>query len=258
MSQGLKYNVKIDFKEEGSSSTIKLEILAKSGKFKVTNLGDYKDPPFKKNTYFLVDLLNNKAFYVVPQSKKFIEMDLNDFLKLVNMGSTFTTMYFFSKLMLEKTTVSNAIRFLSLPEIKIVSPSIEIVKIPDKEILGFQCKGLQIKTKYQLQIIQKGKISESAKEEMVAQVYYYLSPEIENIFNKTNVHRMGFFLGEETFDKKADEKIGFIGLPLRIQSQTWEDDKLDSSFAFEIQEVKKIEIPEDVFQLPNGYAKINK
>lgn len=242
--QGIKYNgdIKIEApdaqvsKEDeaqmknmgmGPMNYCEFEAMAQGGKYKMIYLTDFA--MFKKGSYMLGDANSNLAYFVFPEKKSYWEFNIDE------MGQLAQNM---QKMM--KITYSNE--------------SVSVTPLAPKIINALPCAGKRIKIVYDTQSSMMGMKTKSHQEQ---QTDYYTTTayDVLALFGDQNWHSQGLSIGDPVFDKQIAAKVGFLGFPVQVITETWTDGKYSGKTTMTTRNVQLTAVSPTNFTLPSGYAK---
>lgn len=243
-AQGIRYKgeVKMEFpdsqiskedakaaKEMGLSqfNQIDFEAMAQGGKFKMVYLNDFVI--FKKGTYILGDANTKIAYFVFPDSKSYWEMNIDEMTKATNS--------------LQKTM-----------KIKYYNKSLSVTSLPPKVINALPCTGKRIVISYDMESSMLGIKTKSHTKE-VTDYYSTTVYDVLAIFGGHNWHNEGFSVGDPDFDREIAQKVGFLGFPVEVTKETWNDGKYNGKSILTTKDVQLTVISPSNFVLPSGYKK---
>lgn len=244
LAQGIKYKgeIKMDFpesqiskedakaaKEMGLSPIDKIdfEAMAQGGKFKMVYLNDFVI--FKKGTYILGDVNTKIAYFVFPDSKSYWEMNIDEMGKATK----------------------------SLPKnmkIKYYNKSVSVTPLPPKMINALPCTGKKIEISYDMESSMMGFTTKSHTKEVV-DYYSTTAYDVLAIFGGHNWHNASFSVGDPDFDREIAQKVGFLGFPVQVTTETWNDGKYNGKSVLTTKDVQLTVLSPSNFVLPSGYKK---
>jgi hypothetical protein len=242
--QGIKYNG--DIKIEGADSQMskedeaqmksmgmgptnycEYEAMAQGGKYKMVYLTDFA--MFKKGSYMLGDANSKVAYFVFPDKKTYWEFNIDEMGQLAqNMQK------------MVKMTYSNE--------------SVTVTPLTPKVVGVLPCSGTRIKIIYDTQSSMMGMKTKGHTEQ---QTDYYTTTayDVLALFGDHNWHSQGLGIGDPVFDRQIAAKVGFLGFPVQVITETWNDGKYSGKTTMTTRNVQLAAVSPTNFILPSGYTK---
>lgn len=211
----------------GPFNKMEFEAMAQGGKYKMVYLTDFA--VFKKGTYILGDANTKVAYFVFPDTQSYWEMNIDD------MGKATQS--------LQKTM-----------KMKYSNESVSVSALPPKVINALPCAGKRIEISYDVETSMLSIKTKSHTKE-VTDYYSTTAYDVLAIFGGHNWHNQGFSIGDPEFDKEAAAKIGFLGFPVQVTTETWNDGKYQGKSILTTKDVQLTAISPSNFVLPSGYKK---
>ncbi|NMC00541.1 MAG: hypothetical protein GYA35_09710 [Thermoanaerobaculaceae bacterium] len=211
----------------GPFDKVEFEAMAQGGKYKMVYLTDFI--VFKKGTYVLGDANTKIAYFVFPDTQSYWEMNIDD------MGKAGQS--------LQKTM-----------KMKYTNESVSVSTLPPKVINALPCTGKRIEISYDVESSILGMKTKSHTKQVT---YYYSTTayDVLALFGGHNWHNQGFSIGDPVFDKEIEAKIGFLGFPVQVITENWNDGKYQGKSILTTKDVQLTAISPSNFVLPSGYKK---
>jgi hypothetical protein len=203
------------------------EVMADNGKFRMNYLSDFI--MFPKGSYMLGDNAGKVAYFVYPDRREYVEMNLDEMQNAAKqMGQSM------------KITYSDQ--------------QVEVTSLPPKVVSGTPCSGKRIRLAYTTEARVMGFKTKSRTEE-VTDYYTTTAYDVLAIFGERNWHSQGLVTGDPAFDKVVAAKVGFLGFPMEVRTQRFVDGKDNGTTTLTTRDVQMAAIAPGNFVLPAGYAK---
>ncbi|MEW5763555.1 MAG: hypothetical protein ACOYXN_03680 [Acidobacteriota bacterium] len=203
------------------------EVMADSGKFRMNYLSDFF--MFPKGSYMLGDNTGKVAYFVYPDRREYVEMNLDEMQNAANqMGQSM------------KITYSDQ--------------QVEVSPLPPKVVSGVPCTGKRIRLAYTTEAKVMGFKTKSRTED-VTDYYTTTAYDVLAIFGERNWHSQGLVTGDPAFDKVVAAKVGFLGFPMEVRTKHFVDGKDNGTSILTTKDVQMAAIPPGTFVLPAGYTK---
>lgn len=239
LSQGIYYEGEMIFDETEKDSISKkdayfpnkyqFEVYAQDGKFKMVYLSDFGF--LKTNDYVLGDSLKRITYIVFPEKKSFFEMNLDDYEKISDLSQKISKENYLNK-------------------------SVQVSDLPPKTIDGTLCSGKRIIIKYDKETTFLGK-KEIRKIEQKSDYYASVKYDFFKIFGGINWHKDSFLTKDKELNKEIEEKVGFLGFPVYVETEVFENGKLMGKIIVKTKNVLLKNYPSSFFEVPKGYKKEN-
>lgn len=209
----------------GPFDKLEFEAMAQSGKYKMVYLNDFV--VFKKGTYILGDANTRLAYFVFPHTKSYWEMDIDE------VGKTLQS-------------------FQKSLKIKYLNKDVSVSTLPPKVINALPCTGKRIEISYDIETSILGKKSKSHARQ-VTDYYSTAAYDVLALFGGHNWHNQGLYIGDPNFDKEIAAKIGFLGFPVQVTTENWNDGKYQGKSILTTNDVQLTALSPSNFVLPSGY-----
>jgi hypothetical protein len=196
---------------------------ADAGKFKMTYLTPFM--MFPEGSYLLGDSKMKMAYFVFPDKKQYVEMDLD---KLQDMAKSM--------------------------KVKISNGKCAVTPLPPKLINGEMCPGKRVELSYDSEATVMGFHSKT-HEERKTDCYTSDKYDVLAIFGGHNWQSMGTATGDPAFDAEIKAKVGFLGFPVQIVSHHLSNGKDMGTTTMTTMDVQMKPFLPGTFELPAGYAK---
>lgn len=235
-SQGISYKGSIKFEnadltnsdaKEFNSNYIEFEAFAQGGKYKMVYLNDFGF--FKKGSYILGDTTTKLAYFVFPETKTYWELNIDELSKIGKSMQKFVKM-------------------------KYSNESVSVSTLPSKVISGYPCSGKRIKLSYDVESSVLGMKNKTHQEE-ITDFYTTTKFDVFSIFGGYNWHSQGLVTLDEAFNQQINQKVGFLGFPIQIVTESYSNGKFEGKSTLTTKEISLIPIPSTNFILPSGYKK---
>lgn len=213
----------------GPTDYCEFEAMAQGGKYRMTYTTDFM--MFKKGTYMMGDANSKEAYFVFPERKAYWEFNIDE------MGQMAKNM---QKMM--KITYSNE--------------SVTVTPLAPKVIGVLPCTGKRIKIAYDTQSSFMG-MKQNSHNEQQTDYYTTTAYDVLALFGDHNWHGQGLAIGDPVFDKQIEAKVGFLGFPVQVITETWTDGKYAGKSTLTTKNVQLTAISPANFVLPPGYTKEN-
>jgi hypothetical protein len=242
--QGIKYkgNIKIEgvagqtSKEDeeqmkkmdiGQMNYCEFEAMAQGGKYKMVYLTDFA--LFKKGSYMLGDANTKISYFVFPDTKTYWEFNIDDMSQLAQ-------------------SMQKMVKMTYLNE------SVTVDLLAPKVINALSCTGKRVKITYDTQSSMMGMKTKSHTEQ---QTDYYTTAayDVLALFGDHNWHNQGLGIGDPAFDKQIAAKAGFLGFPVQVITETWNDGKYSGKTTMTTKDIQFAAVAPANFVLPSGYEK---
>lgn len=211
----------------GPFDKLEFDAMAQGGKFKMVYLNDFAI--FKKGTYILGDASTQIAYFVFPDTQSYWEMNIDE------MGKAGQS--------LQKTIKMNY-----------SNQSVSVTSLPPKVINALPCTGKRIEISYDVNSSIMG-IKSKSHTKQVTDYYSSTAYDVVTLFGGHNWHNQGFSIGDPVFDKEISAKIGFLGFPVQVITETWNDGKYNGKSILTTKDVHLTVLSPTTFSLPSGYKK---
>jgi hypothetical protein len=242
--QGIKYKgevrmegVKNDMSKEdqaqmksmgmGSMDRMDFEAMAQGGKYKMVYLNDFAF--IKAGSYILGDSDSKIAYWVFPEKKTYWEMNIDELGK-------------------------SADRMQKMVKMTYSNQAVSVTALPPKMIGVLPCTGKRIKVAYDTQTSMMGMKSKAHTEEQT-DYYTTASYNVLEIFGGHNWQSQGTVTGDKEFDMKIAAEVGFLGFPVQVVTQRWDDGKDSGKTTLTTRDIQLTVVPAGNFGLPPGYTK---
>ncbi|MGC8762249.1 MAG: hypothetical protein ACP5VN_01235 [Acidobacteriota bacterium] len=212
--------------EEGAAG-FQFEAVADDGKFKMTYLTDFI--LFPKGSYILGDGKAKVAYFVFPDRREYVEMNVDE-------------MQAGAQQMVKSMKVSYA------------NQRVDVSPLPPKVVSGTPCTGKRIKISHDMQTTVMGFKTKSHTEQ-VTDYYSTTAYDVLAIFGERNWHNQGLSIGDPDFDKVIAAKVGFLGFPMEVRTQRFDDGKDQGTTILTTRDVQMVPVPPGTFTLPSGYTR---
>lgn len=203
------------------------EAVADNGKFKMTYLTDFV--LFSKGSYILGDGKAKVAYFVFPDRREYVEMNVDEM-------------------------EAGAQNMMKSMKVTFANPQVEVTPLPPKVVGGVPCTGKRIRLVYDTQATVMGFKSKSHTEQ-VTDFYSTTAYDVLAIFGERNWHSQGLAIGDPVFDKVIAAKVGFLGFPMEVRTQRFENGKDQGTSILTTKDVQMTPVPPGTFVLPAGYTK---
>ncbi len=203
------------------------EAVADDGKFKMTYLTDFV--MFPKGSYILGDGKAKVAYFVFPDRREYVEMSVDE-------------MQAGAQQMMKSMKVSYA------------NQQVDVSPLPPKVVGGVPCAGKRIKISYDSQVSVMGFKTKSHTEQ-VTDYYSTTAYDVLAIFGERNWHNQGLSIGDPAFDKVIAAKVGFLGFPMEVRTQLFENGQDQGTRILTTKDVQMVPVPPGTFVLPAGYTR---
>ena len=197
---------------------------ADAGKYKMTYLTPFM--MFPEGSYLLGDSKLKMAYFVFPEKKQYVEMDLD---KLGDMAKSM--------------------------KVKISNGKCTVTPLPPKLINGEMCPGKRVEISYDTEASVMGFHSKTHDERKTD---YYTTDKYDvlAIFGGHNWQSMGgTATGDLAFDAEIKAKVGFLGFPVQVVSHHLSNVKDMGTTTMTTTDVQMKPFLPGTFDLPAGYAK---
>lgn len=196
---------------------------AADGKFKMTYLTPFM--MFPEGSYMVGDAKAKMAYFVFPDKKQYIEMDLD---KLGDMAKSM------------KLTITNG--------------KCTVTPLAPKLVNGTLCTGKRIEVSYDSEATVMGYHNKS-HEERKTDYYTTDKYDVLTLFGGHNWQNQGLVTGDATFDKEIAAKTGFLGFPMQVISYHTSNGKDQGTTTVTTSDVSMTPFLPGHFDLPAGYTK---
>ncbi len=196
---------------------------ADGGQFKMTYLSPFM--MFPEGSYLLGDNAAKMAYFVFPDKKQYIEMNINE------LGAMAKSM---------KVTYSNE--------------KVSVAPLPPKLIGGALCPGKRINLSYDTEATVMGFHSKS-HEEQTTDYYTTDKYDVLALFGGRNWQAQGLATGDAAFDREIQAKVGFLGFPMEIVIHRTANGKDQGTTTLTTSDVQMMPFAPGHFSLPAGYEK---
>lgn len=203
------------------------EAMADGGKFKMTYLTDFV--LFPKGSYIVGDGKTKKAYFVFPDRREYVEMNVDEMQSQVQQVT---------KSM--KMTYSNQ--------------QVDVSPLPPKVVGGVPCTGKRIQVSYDLQMTVMG-FKTKTHTEQVTDYYSTNAYDVLALFGERNWHNQGLSIGDPAFDQVIAAKVGFLGFPMEVRTRRLENGKDQGTTILTTRDVQMVPIPPGTFVVPAGYTR---
>jgi len=211
----------------GPMNYCEFEAMAQGGKYKMIYTTDFA--MFRKGSYMLGDSNSKVAYFVFPDKKTYWEFNIDE------MGQMAQNMQ-----KMVKMTYSNE--------------SVEVTPLAPRVISALPCTGKRVRIVYDTQTSMLGMKNKSHQEQQT-DFYSTAAYDVLALFGEHNWHNQGLGIGDPAFDKQIAAKVGFLGFPVQIITETWTDGKYSGKTTLTTRNVQLAAIPQGNFSLPSGYTK---
>lgn len=208
---------------------LEFEAMAQGGKYKMVYLNDFII--FKKGSYILGDANTKIAYFVFPDSQSYWEMNIDEIGKATQS--------------LQKTL-----------KMKYLNESVSVSALPPKVINAMPCTGKRIEISYEVETSVLGMKNKSHTKQ-VTDYYSSTTYDVLALFGGYNWHNQGFSIGDPVFDREIAAKVGFLGFPVQVTTETWNDGKYNGRSILTTKDVQMTVVTPANFALPSGYRKEN-
>lgn len=196
---------------------------AADGKYKMTYLAPFM--MFPKGSYMVGDSKAKMAYFVFPDKKQYIEMDLD------KMGDMAKSM---------KVTLTNG--------------KCTVTPLAPKLIGGTLCPGKRIEVSYDSEATVMGYHNKS-HEERKTDYYTTDKYDVMTLFGGHNWQNQGLVTGSAAFDAEIAAKTGFLGFPMQVISYHTANGKDQGITTITTSDVAMTPFLPGHFDLPAGYTK---
>ncbi|MCX7830075.1 MAG: hypothetical protein N2445_03320 [Acidobacteria bacterium] len=211
----------------GSFEKIEFEAMAQGGKYKMVYLNDFA--VFRKGTYILGDANTKLAYFVFPETKTYWEMNIDEMGKAAQ-------------------SLQKAVKM------KYSNQSVTVSPLPPKVINTLPCTGKRIEISYDVETSMLG-MKQKSHTKQVTDYYSTAVYDVLALFGGHNWHNQGFSIGDPVFDKEIAAKVGFLGFPVQVTTETWNDGKYGGKSTLTTKDVQLTAILPGEFSIPSGYKK---
>lgn len=212
--------------EEGAAG-FQFEAVADDGKFKMTYLTDFI--LFPKGSYILGDGKAKVAYFVFPDRREYVEMNVDEMQ-------------------------SSAQQMMKSMKVSYTNQRVDVSPLPPKVVSGTPCTGKRIKISYDVQTSVMGFKTKNHTEQ-VTDYYSTTAYDVLAIFGERNWHNQGLSIGDPDFDKVIAAKVGFLGFPMEVRTQRFDDGKDQGTTILTTRDVQMVPVPPGSFTLPSGYTR---
>ena len=196
---------------------------AAGGQYKMTYLSPFM--MFPEGSYVLGDSASKMAYFVFPDKKQYIEMNINE------LGALAKSM---------KVTYSNE--------------KVSVSPLPPKLVNGVLCSGKRINLTYDTEATVMGFHSKS-HEEQTTDYYTTNKYDVLALFGGRNWQAQGLTTGDAAFDREIQSKVGFLGFPMEIINHHTANGKDQGTTTLTTSDVQMVPFAPGHFSLPAGYKK---
>jgi len=212
---------------EDGATGFQFEAMADDGKFKMTYLTDFI--LFPKGSYILGDGKAKVAYFVFPERREYVEMNVDEMQ-------------------------SGAQQMMKSMKVSYANQQVDVSPLPPKVVSGVPCTGKRIKISYDVQMTVMGFKTKNHTEQ-ITDYYSTNAYDVLAIFGERNWHNQGLSIGDPAFDKVIAAKVGFLGFPMEVRTQRFEDGKDQGTSILTTRDVQMVPIPPGTFVLPAGYTR---
>jgi len=202
------------------------EAMADGGHFKMVYTSSFV--MFKKGSYVLGNSGKKVAYFVFPDRRQYVKMDMDKMQDAVSDASRKA-----------KMTYSNL--------------EVSVIDLAPKVISGLPCRGKRITVSYDLSTSMMG-FHHRSHEKRVTDYYTTSKYDAMSLFGGHNWHSGVYSVGYGSFDKVIANKVGFLGFPVRAKTTTYTDGKEGGTTTLNISNVRVGAISPSTFRLPVGYT----